>query len=340
MKHLANVGPHTVAGSGTPDATAPSARETIFQAQEIACICQHLKEPIMKPNQVEQIISAAVFGMAALANPAHAQTKGVAAAAASMDEIAATVGGAHVQQRISADFSAFAGSDSNAHSLVAGLRSGQPITLTSAGGAGTTTGAATAVTIMPPTRPMGYGNIYLALSLAKQRLAAQGIANPTPQQLQLALTGGTVIGGTPPKAQTVQGVLQLRSQGRSWGQIADSYGIRLGSVVGGMKSANQSLSAMTAVSSAATSGSASTTSAITTGAGMRSGAGAPAQTSAASVGANADLHGRGALSAGGADAAVDARGSMSAGGAAGVQGSSLNAIGHAANPGLVRGILR
>lgn len=340
MQHLANVGPHTVAGSGTPDATAPGAGETILQARETACVCQHLKEPNMKPTQIEQIISAAVFGMAALANPAYAQTKGVAAEAASMDEIAATVGGARVQQRISADFSAFAGSDNNAHSLVAGLRSGQPIALTSAGGAGTTTGAATAVTITPPTRPMGYGNIYLALSLAKQRLAAQGIANPTPQQLQLALTGGTVIGGTPPKAQTVQGVLQLRSQGRSWGQIADSYGIRLGSVVGGMKSANQSLSAMTGVSSAAASGSASTTSAITTGAGMRSGAGAPAQTGAASVGANAGLHGRGALSAGGADAAADARGSMSAGGAAAVQGSSLNAIGHAANPGLVRGILR
>jgi hypothetical protein len=72
---------------------------------------------------------------------------------------------------------------------------------------------------------------------------------------------------------------------------------------------------------------------------MRSGAGAPAQTGAASVGANAGVHGRGALSAGGADAAVEARGSATAGGAAGV-GSSLNAIGHAANPGLVRGILR
>lgn len=294
----------------------------------------------MKPTQIEQIISAAVFGMAALANPAHAQSKGVAAEAASMDKIAATVGGARVRQRISADFSAFAGSDSNAHSLVTGLRSSQPITLTSAVGAGITTGATNAVTITPPTRPMGYGNIYLALSLAKQHLAAQGIANPTPQQLQLSLTGGTAMGGTPPKARTVQGVLQLRSQGRSWGHIADSYGISLGSVVGGMKSANQSLSTMTGVNSATASGAALTTSSTTTGAGTRSGAGAPAQSGAASVGVNAGLHGRGALSAGGADAAVDARASTSAGGAAGVQGASRNAIGHAANPGLVRGILR
>lgn len=78
-----------------------------------------------------------MLGFAAFASPAYAQTSGVAPEAASMDDIAGTVGGARVQQRISTDFTAFAGSENNARSLVTGLRSGGVITLTSAGGAST-----------------------------------------------------------------------------------------------------------------------------------------------------------------------------------------------------------
>ena len=290
----------------------------------------------MKRTQINRIVSAGVLGFAALASPAYAQTSSAAIEAASMDEIASTVGGTRVQQRISEDFSAFAGSESNARSLVTGLRSGGPITLTSAGAAAQAQGAGT-VTITPPTRPMGYGNIYLALSLAKQQLAAQGITSPTPQQLQAALMGGTVISGNPPQTQTVQGVLQLRSQGIGWGQIATNYGVKLGSVVGSMKSANQRLSVMTPAASAVSSGSASATTAIATSVGIRNAAGAPVQTGAANVG----IHGRGVVSAGGADAGVNAHGSVHTGGAAGVHGAPpLTAIGHTANPGLARGLLR
>lgn len=303
----------------------------------------------MKPTRIHRIVSTAMLGFAALASPAYAQTSGVAAEAASMDDIAGTVGGARVEQRISADFSAFAGSESNARSLVTGLRSGGVITLTSAGGASTSasgTGGGSAgasglaqgagtVTITPPTRPMGYGNIYLALSLAKQQLAAQGITNPTPQQLQLALMGGTVISGNPPQTQTVQGVLQLRSQGMGWGQIANNYGVKLGSVVGSMKSANQRLSGMTPTTPAASSGTASATAAIATGTGIRNAAGVPAQAGGAEFG----FHGRGIVSAGGGDGNVNAYGSAHAGGIASAHGAPVTAIGRTANPGAVRGIL-
>jgi len=58
---------------------------------------------------------------------------------------------------------------------------------------------------------MGFGNVNIALSLAQQELLQQGITEPTPAQLQAALTGGTLSTSTGPK--TLTGVLTLRSQG-------------------------------------------------------------------------------------------------------------------------------
>jgi hypothetical protein len=65
---------------------------------------------------------------------------------------------------------------------------------------------------------MGFGNVRHALTLSRAELRAAGIANPTPQQIEAAMMGGTV---TTADGRTVQlkGVLQLRSQGMGWGQI-------------------------------------------------------------------------------------------------------------------------
>lgn len=117
-------------------------------------------------------------------------------------------------QRADARFGDFAGSSANLDSLVTGLRSGTPITLT---------GDGQTVTVATPTRPMGYGNITRSLDLASRQLAAQGITDPTPAQLQAALTGGTVTGANGPV--TLQGVLTLRSSGMGWGQIAHAVGV-------------------------------------------------------------------------------------------------------------------
>ena len=120
-------------------------------------------------------------------------------------------------KRIEPGYTDFAGSSSNLQSLAGGLRSGSSITLTD------TTGAPS-VTFTPPTKPMGYGNITRALDFANRDLAAAGITDPTPEQISAALMGGTVINAQG-QVTTMDGVLQLRSQGMGWGQIAHQLNI-------------------------------------------------------------------------------------------------------------------
>lgn len=119
-------------------------------------------------------------------------------------------------------YSDFAGSEENAEALVSGLREGREISLRS-GESGDTT------TFTGATKPMGYGNINIALALAEKQLAAQGVTEPTPEQIRIALNGGSITtsGGTVEYA----GILLLRSEGRGWGEIANSLGFKLGEVV-------------------------------------------------------------------------------------------------------------
>ncbi|MCL6555194.1 MAG: hypothetical protein K6T56_02400 [Burkholderiales bacterium] len=147
---------------------------------------------------------------------------------------------AQVTSRFAADFAAFAGSQENAEALITGLRTGSPITLTSVSPAGTVT----STTITPPTRPMGYGNTYISLSLAKAQLAQYGISEPTPEQLQAALTGGSFTvttvaadGTVSSRTVTLQGILTQRAAGMGWGEIAKANGFRLGEVISSMKAA-------------------------------------------------------------------------------------------------------
>ena len=128
--------------------------------------------------------------------------------------------------KLVSQFSTFAGSTDNARSLVTGLRNGSSITLTSSGTTGSTT-------FTPPTKPMGFGNVNIALALAQASLAKQGITNPTPQQLQAALVGGSVT--TSKGTTTLPGILTLRSEGKGWGVIAKSQDLNLGKVVSGTK---------------------------------------------------------------------------------------------------------
>ena len=175
-----------------------------------------------------------------------------------MNETTANQGQTNVINKISGDFNSFLGADSRA--VVTGLRSGTPITLTSTtttpsttpGGLPVTTTTNTVIT--PPTGQMGFGNVYISLALAKQQLSTLGITQPTPQQLQAALTGGTITqttesGATAATTTNLQGVLTMRSQNMGWGQIAQKLGFKLGPVVAGMKSANHSLVSTAAASS-------------------------------------------------------------------------------------------
>lgn len=178
------------------------------------------------------------------------------------DTLTVRHGTMQVQSRIAGDFTAFAGSEANAQSLVTGLRGGTPITLTTASSSGGT--SPTALTFDPPTRPMGHGNVFISLALARQQLASNGITDPTPQQIQAALTGGSITTGSGATAHTIalEGVLNQRAEGMGWGAIAKDQGVKLGQVVSGLKSINAR------ITSGATAP-ASTNSGITTASGAR-----------------------------------------------------------------------
>lgn len=132
--------------------------------------------------------------------------------------------------RLVAEFSRFAGSDTNALSLVEGLRQGGEITLTAPGAPGTT------ARFTPPTRPMDYGNVRMALVLAREQLAQLDITQPTPAQISAVLAGGGIASRTNGRAATpylYPGVLQMRAGGMNWSKIAATMGITLAQAING-----------------------------------------------------------------------------------------------------------
>lgn len=132
--------------------------------------------------------------------------------------------------RLSAEFRLLSGSDSNAQNLVTGLRDGTGITLTYF-----THGSASSASFTPPTGRMGYSNVSIALSLARQHLVGQGVGLPTPHQLQAALVGGKITSPITGNTLKLPGILQLKVEGLGWGKIASLLGIKLGSVISGAK---------------------------------------------------------------------------------------------------------
>ena len=126
------------------------------------------------------------------------------------------------ESRLIEKYDRFAGSERNARELVEGLRNDSQIDL-SRGGKTTS--------FKPATDKMGYGNVDLALGLAKASLAEHGIHNPTPEQIRAALNGGTVTTKSGQRV-TLPGVLKLRASGMGWGQIAHKVGVKVGDVKG------------------------------------------------------------------------------------------------------------
>jgi len=227
---------------------------------------------------------ALAFCLAGIGSAVAADTadQTLTAQVTTMDQLTTTQEPTKVTTKFASDFATFAGSQENAEALITGLRNGTPITLTDTSAtttkttSGTTTGtttgtsgtttAATSTTITPPTKPMGYGNTYITMSLAKAQLAQFGITNPTPEQLNAVLTGGTFTttsvgpdGTLITKTVTIDGILTQRASGMGWGRIAQANGFKLGQVISGMKSANKSLAitstnAQTRTTTAATGG--------------------------------------------------------------------------------------
>ena len=196
---------------------------------------------------------------------------------------------------------------------------------------------------------MGNGNVFISLALAKQQLASYGITNPTPEQIQAALTGGP-INPNDPTSQQLQGVLNQRASGMGWGEIAKLQGTNLGRVVSGLKSHNAGIVTGAPVPT--------TNTGITTatGAPVQSGANVNANGSAASANhgnsANAPGHNRGVgiVSAtggalgGGLNTNANAQAGVRAGGVgAGIAtggGAAATARGGANAQGHAKGLLR
>ncbi len=161
--------------------------------------------------------TSALLGFALVLGATNANAADTATA-----ESSATAASQPTNELIS-KFTSFAGSTTNAQSLVEGLRSGSPVTLES------TTPSTPSATFTPPTKPMGFGNINIALSLAQSELASQGITQPTPSQIETALLGGQLT--TANGSTDLRGILTLRNRGEGWGEIAHALGIKLGDVV-------------------------------------------------------------------------------------------------------------
>ena len=126
------------------------------------------------------------------------RSRALAASLAASLAIAATAMAATAPQsdasRLASQYSAWAGGQSNADALVAGLRNGSPVTLV-------TNGADRSVSIagFTPTTPMSYGAVGNTLSNAQRTLSKLGIDHPSAEQIQAALIGGEVTnskGGT------------------------------------------------------------------------------------------------------------------------------------------------
>jgi hypothetical protein len=149
------------------------------------------------------VLAAVLLGLPLLA-PAHERDAGQA------------------DDRLVDKFTRFAGSKSNAESLVNGLRNDQEVKLTS-----TTQGSAS---FTPKTDKMGFGNVNIALTLAKATLAEQGITRPTPQQIEAALNGGTITNRSG-KQVVLTGILTQRASGMGWGKIAQANGFKLGELM-------------------------------------------------------------------------------------------------------------
>lgn len=254
---------------------------------------------------------AAALLLAATAVPAVAAEVVTAAPVTTQ----AVAGQSQVQNRYVSEFSAFAGSEDNAQSLYNGLRNGDRITLTQPWTGSNGSSGTTVVQFDPPTQPMGNGNVTIATALARQQLASYGITEPTPQQLQAALTGGAIQPANPAAAPVMlKGVLVQRADGMGWGGIANASGTNLGRVVGSLRgSRGDSLASAgdlssSGVNSSATSGTTSSRS-LTTAAGgsaaPRSGHGkADAMRSAGHYGRSAYTPSRGIVTAGGNPVAV------------------------------------
>jgi hypothetical protein len=168
-------------------------------------------------------IAASLWIVAAAPSPNFAQTS----SASSTPET-----------NISNDYSYFL-KNVDSKQVVTNLRSGQWTTTTT----DPTTNTTTTTTEALPTGKMGFGNVKISLALAQESLRQQNIMQPTSEQLHTALVGGQMVPGD--STTTTNGILQMRSEGMGWGQIAQKYDVKLGQLMSGKQPASTTTTSTT-----------------------------------------------------------------------------------------------
>ena len=154
------------------------------------------------------------------------------AAAAKDDGVSTTTagkGGAVTAGALVERYSALLGSPENAKSLVNGLRSQSEVVLVGPSSAPSRCipgrpcpPSNETVKFTPPTEPMGFGNVDLALAMMEADLKGKSVTSVKPRHIKAALVGGEPDGGV-----TFEGILKLRAEGKGWGEIADLLGFKL-----------------------------------------------------------------------------------------------------------------
>lgn len=123
-----------------------------------------------------------------------------------------------VVANIASGFRTLAGSTDNARALVEALREGHAVRLVAPDvDAGDVLPCVTL--IEPPTGPMKWNDVKMALMLTRDALMGAGVTRPTHSQLHAALLGGVVM----PRGRrpvNLRGVLTMRAEGMNWGRIA------------------------------------------------------------------------------------------------------------------------
>jgi hypothetical protein len=132
-----------------------------------------------------------------------------------------------VIDRISTRFADVTCTEENAHALVVALHDGTSVTLRGDNGQ---------VATFTPIGRLGYGEAYIAMSLAVETLHQAGISGcATPAQWQAVLLGGELSGGTRTTTtittERFPGILVLRQREGGWAQVAQTTHVELGPVV-------------------------------------------------------------------------------------------------------------
>src|SRR5688500_13697296 len=132
---------------------------------------------------------------------------------------------------ISNDYSYFL-KNVDSKQVVNALRNGQWTTTTT----DPTTNTTTTTTEALPTGKMGFGNVKISLALAQESLRQQNIMQQTSEKTHTKLGGGQL--GPRDSTTKTNGILQMRSEGMGWGQIAQKYDVKLGQLMSGKQPAS------------------------------------------------------------------------------------------------------